>query len=117
MDESALRLRYLRDPVPQRLGNLASTLSRLSDFIIRQRSADSVLAVVCEGQCFIDWTRHDVEAGTAAELDQLALELKGWRDGWAALVTDPARISEVSRSARTWADRVLELSGLLSTPR
>lgn len=119
MNESQLRLRYLRDDVPHRMGNLASTLSRLSDFIEFNRPAESILAVLQEGQRFVAWTESDVDDRTAAELQRLALDLQGWRDRWAAPAGDAAAATatEVSRTAKAWSDRVLELSGLLTQGR
>lgn len=117
MNESQLRLRYLRDDVPHRMGNLASTLSRLSDFIEFNRPAESILAVLHEGQRFVAWTESDVDGRTAAELQRLALDLQGWRDRWSSSAGDATAAAEVSRSARAWSDRVLELSGLLTQGR
>lgn len=116
-NESQLRLRYLQDDVPHRMGNLASTLSRLSDFVDFNRPAESILAVLQEGEHFVKWTEPDVDARTAVELQRLALDLKSWRGFWTAPASATARAAEMSAAARAWSDRVLELSGLLTHGR
>jgi len=114
IEESQLRRRFLEDDVPQRMGNLSSTLSRLSDSMLFNRPTESVLAVLDDGQRFVRWTLGDLTDSTREELDRLSLDLKYWRGTWPTIAGDSGEISKLANEAQAWSERVLELSGLLT---
>jgi hypothetical protein len=114
IEESQLRRRFLEDDVPHRMGNLSSTLSRLSDTMIFNRPTESVLAVLDDGQRFVRWTLGDVTDSARLELDRLSLDLKYWRGSWPSVVGEPGEVAKLAGEAKAWSDRVLELSGLLT---
>jgi len=112
MDLQELKQHFVRDNVARRLGNLASTLHRLADFIEIRRPTDSVIALIDEAARFAEWTRDDVDPERAGLLDELLEDLVHWR----TLISAEGSLSdasiEVEGRARDWTNRIIDVSGL-----
>lgn len=108
----ARKERYLRDPLPVRLGNLASNLSRLKSFARHPAMAGAARKVVHESQHFIEWTATDAALEVQVELIELQKFLAGWQLEWDEIWADEQRGS-LAAQAEVWAKRILERSGLL----
>src|SRR5262249_43852711 len=76
------RERFMRDPVPGRLGNLASTLARVATCAAQPAAAGRVPRLLLEAEYFIDCTGPDVDPAIQPELVRLQLELARWRRRW-----------------------------------
>ena len=112
-DYTRTRTRYLRDPLPIRLGGLASNLARIKSSVPNPINHDITIGVLDESKHFIEWTAAEADVDTAAELVELQLQLVRWQRTWATIWPDPIKRQEVSEIAKHWSDRVLEMSGLL----
>ena len=112
-DYSKLQARYLRFPVPARLGNLASSLARIADFSAMMDNSGQVVSVLDESTYFIEWTAGETVAETAAQLADLQCQLARWQLNWQQIWDDPAQRAQVAQESRAWSDRVLQMSGLL----
>lgn len=97
--------RYIRDSAPVRLGNLASSLLRLSKWVRVKQSDESVIDLMREIAWFMEWT-GDL---ALAELADMQREICHWRRAWPI---EPARPILTLRALQM-SNRVLELSGLL----
>ena len=107
-DLQRLRERYLRDESPMRLGNTASDLLRLSQWVRMRRRDEEVVDLMRE----IAWCMEWVGDHATAELADMQREICRWRRAWPA---ESAR-SILALRARQMSDRVLEMSGLLVSP-
>jgi hypothetical protein len=114
-DRSTIRGRYLRDPLPVRLGGLAANLSRIKSFTAHEASRDAVESLIDESKYFIEWTAADAEIQTAAELVALQIQLARWQCSWSRIWVDLERRRRFAEESSVWSKRVLELSGLLRT--
>ena len=112
-DYSQTQARYLRFPVPARLGNLASNLARIADFSAMMDNAAQVAGVVDESKYFIEWTAGETEIETAAQLAELQRQLALWQLNWRQIWDDPTQRAQVAQESRAWSERVLQMSGLL----
>lgn len=56
IDETALKELYLRDTIPLRLGNLASSVKRLGYLIQSQKSEKTICLLFQECKLFSAWT-------------------------------------------------------------
>jgi hypothetical protein len=107
------QVRYLRDELPVRLGNLASNLAHISSFARGGKNPDAVKRLLRESRYFIEWTAAETELDTAAELVEIQVQLSWWYHHWQEEQTKPMQLTKITHQARTWSDRVLDLSGLL----
>jgi len=109
----ARKERYLRDPLPVRLGNLVSNLTRLKSFAQHPAMADAARRVVHESEHFIEWTAADAALEVQVELIELQRLLAQWQLGWDEIWADGERRGSAAAQADIWAKRILERSGLL----
>ena len=113
---SALRERYLRDPLPIRLGGLAANLARIQSFSIHPGHGDAVARLVHESKLFIEWTASEADPSVQAVLADCQRQLARWHFAWSDIWSSPARRAEVATDAGLWSHRVLEASGLAPPP-
>ncbi|MBF6593052.1 MAG: hypothetical protein IVW51_01230 [Thermaceae bacterium] len=96
---------FLRDPLPRRLGNLASSLNRIA--LIPTSTGRA--AMVDECKHFIEWTAADTEPETAEELVEIQRQLPRFEDK----LEQPDQLQTLKNRAKEWSNRVLQHSGLL----
>jgi hypothetical protein len=96
--------------LPNRLGKLAANLARISSFSHNELNCDAVASLNEESKFFIEWTAMDTGTDRAAEL----VEVAGWQLSWQTIWVDRSRKFQVANQAKAWANRVLEMLGLLS---
>lgn len=107
--------RFLRDPLPVQLGNLASNLARLKAFAQRPELSEAAQRVVHESKHFSEWAAHDADLAIQVELRALQRQLACWQLGWATLWDDAQQRLSLSTTAEAWSQRMLACSGLLTT--
>lgn len=112
-NDSALQQRYLRDPLPVRLGGLAANLARVQSFSDNPAHGKAVARLLEESAWFIEWTTADAPIDTQVELVACQRALAGWRLAWDQIWPDAKRRSEVAERAGAWSQRFLGRSGLL----
>ena len=115
-DFVSVKARYLRDPVPVRLGGLAADLARIGSTSANVANARAVEVLIEEARRFIEWTAADLEVDVAGELVDLQLALTLWRDVWGHARAHPVQRALLAHEATCWSDRVLALSGLTAQP-
>ena len=109
----SIRSRYLRDPIPTRLGGLAANLARVASFSQNDGHQQAVSATMHESRWFIEWTAAELSVEETAELVRLQTQLARWeiqsRDRWGNESWRQELMNESSR----WSERLLDMSGLL----
>ncbi len=108
-----IRERYMRDDLPRRLGGLAANLARISSSARRPGGAESVILMLEESQYFIEWTAAETEPEVAADLVDIQVMLSLWRSAWPEAQHHQQQRTLLSFTAKKWADRVLQYSGLV----
>ncbi len=109
----AIRSRYLRDPVPVRLGGLAANLARVRSFSDHPDHRDVVVRLLEESKRFIEWTAPDVPSEAQVMLVECQRQLARWQLAWARIWADPGQRAEMAEQAGIWSQRVLGMSGLM----
>ena len=109
MISERVRERYLRDPLPIRLGGLAADLARIASCVEDPRDRDTVKSLLEEGKYFAEWAAPEASVDVQAVLAEVQVQLVLWQRRWLAGRVDPT----MSDQARHWSDRILEVSGLL----
>jgi hypothetical protein len=113
IDKKRLRERYLRDPLPRRLGGLAATFGRISSSA--RKSADPVIVadLLDEARRLIEWTAGDTEPEIAAELVRIQTLLTLWQKAWKVASQNPQQRLLLSVQAKDWSDKAVDFSGLV----
>ncbi|MBN2117754.1 MAG: hypothetical protein JW730_14355 [Anaerolineales bacterium] len=112
-DWTVIRERYMRDPLPVRLGGLAANLSRMKSFSANEASRDTVASLIDESKMFIEWTAAQAEIEIAAKLVELQVQLALWQLQWHKIWKDTSRRKHFAEQSSAWSKQVLEMSGLL----
>ena len=105
-DIKRMRDRYFQDSAPIRMGNLASSLLRLSQWIKKCHGDEAIIDLMREIAWFMEWN-GDL---ALAELPDMQREICRWRRIWPI---EKARSILAFRSLQM-SRRILELSGLLA---
>lgn len=108
-----LRQRYLRDPLPRRLGGLAATLGRISSSARKSADPAIVANLLDEAKHLIEWTAVDAEPETAAELVQMQTMIALWQRAWGEASQNSQQRLLLSVQAKDWSDKAVDFSGLV----
>jgi len=106
------RERFLRDPLPRRLGGVAATFGRISSSAMKSTDPGIVLELLDEARHLIEWTAGEAEPGVAAELVRIQTFLSIWQKTWGTAHQDPLQRLLLSLLAKDWADKAVDFSGL-----
>lgn len=107
-----LRLRYLNDPIPVRLGGLAANLARVASFSKNDAHYRVVLTILQESKWFIEWTAAELNTKDLAELVKLQLQMALWEIQSHHKWNDHHWRSALRDQSQQWSQSILKLSGL-----
>ena len=113
-DQASKRERFLRDPLPRRLGALAASLARVSSSARRETGAQATEEMMNECRYFIEWTAAETTPEVASELVDVQVALAMWRRVWNESQHTQSQRTLLSFQAKKWSDQVLDWSGLLN---
>jgi len=113
-DLSAIQARYVRDPLPVRLGGLAADLARIASFSQNPANLAPVADLMREAAHLIEWCAPESDLENQVTLLELQRHLAHWRMQLSQRFPDQAWRGQVIAGARGWSQRVLEMSGLLA---
>src|SRR2546427_5026885 len=76
-DFASVKARYLRDPIPVRLGGLAADLARIGSASANAANGEAVHVLLEETRRFIEWTAAELDVDVAGGVlgPQLSLAL------------------------------------------
>ncbi len=109
-----LRERFLRDPLPRRLGGLAATLGRISSSARKSTDPNVVANLLDEAKHLIEWTAAETEPETAAELVHIQIMISLWQRAWEEASQNPKQRILLAVQAKDWSDKAVDFSGLAS---
>jgi hypothetical protein len=112
-DMEKLRERFLRDPLPRRLGGIAATLGRISSSARKSNDPKVVSSLLDEAKHLIEWTAADAEPEAAAELVRMQTMITLWQRAWEEASQSPRQRLLLSVQAKDWSDKTLDFSGLV----
>lgn len=112
-NKEKLRERFLRDPLPVRLAGLAATLARISSTARHADDPTIVAHHLDEAKHLIEWTAADTTSQIAAELVQIQRLITLWQKAWEHASKNVYQRTLLSVQAKEWADKTLDVSGLL----
>lgn len=112
LNKEKMRERFMRDPLPSRLGGLAATLGRISSVARKSSDPANVTRLLEEAKYMIEWTAADTEPEIAAELVSMQTLLNLWLRAWENASHHKEQRTLLSVQAKHWSDRALDFSGL-----
>jgi len=113
-DLSAIRVRYMHDPLPVRLGGLAADLARIASFSQNPANLAPVADLMREAVHFIEWCASESDLESQMALLELQRYLARWRMQLPQHFADQTWHTEMAAEAQQWSQRMLEMSGLLA---
>lgn len=108
-----IRIRYMQDALPIRLGGLAANLARVCSFLKNPGNKDAVNGLLEESKYFIEWTAAETEIETAAQLVNLQIKLAQWQRMLASDWMNDETRNEIGHDAKAFSNEILRKSGLL----
>jgi hypothetical protein len=112
IDRKKLQERFLRDPLPRRLGGLSATFGRISSSARNSSDPAVVTDLLDEARRLIEWTAAEAEPEAAAELVRIQTLLAIWQKTWKTGSQDPRQRLLLSLLAKDWSDKAMDFSGL-----
>src|SRR6266508_6680358 len=112
-DKEKLRQRFLRDPLPRRLGGLAATLGRISSSARKSTDPTVVPNLLDEAKHLIEWTAAETVPETAADLVRMQTMIALWQRAWDEASQSPKQRILLSVQAKDWSDKAVDFSGLV----
>ena len=113
MNKEKLYQRFMRDPLERRLGNLASTLGKISSSARNSETSNAVSDLLDEAKHLIEWTAADADSEIAAELVQTQRLITLWQKTWSTAYKDKTQRILLATQAKEWSDKALQNSGLI----
>lgn len=113
VNKEKLYQRFMRDPLERRLGNLASTLGKISSNARNSETPNAVSDLLDEAKHLIEWTAADADSEIAAELVQMQRLITLWQKTWSTVYKDKTQRILLATQAKEWSDKALQNSGLI----
>lgn len=108
------RERYMRDPHPIRLGNLASNMAHIRTTCTHESQQMLIARFIRESMWFMEWAAPEADPEIGSELVDIQIELACWYRGWDTIWNNPERCAAAAEQAGKWSERILGMSGLLN---
>lgn len=109
MNRQRLYEQYIQFDWPKQLGNLASTLARISSRAAFPQYDALVADLLREAALFIEWSAPYIPEALLTDMAAEQRELLAWRHVWPL---DPLR-PLLALHARNMSDRLLRMAGLV----
>jgi len=111
-NQEAIRRRYLRDPLPVRLGGLAADLARIASASENPANAKALASLLEESTYFIEWTTPEAPLETQTRLVELQVQLALCRQRLSEIYQSQSEREHLIQQSKQWSDEILNLSGL-----
>jgi hypothetical protein len=111
---SAITASFLALDQQHQLGELASSLAHLKSWVQSSDSHQVVPVVLDESLLYLSLILQNTQIYNG-ELNQLQDILQDWQSNWDNIKSQSTQTANIADVASGWSQRVLDLSGLLSS--
>lgn len=115
LDLDSKKERYLRDPLPTRLGGLAANLARIGTISINPANRTAVDDILRESKFFIEWTALEFSPDLTTDLIGLQREIAARHRKWQLDANDENCRHEISQWAKLNSQVIFERFKQLSS--
>jgi hypothetical protein len=109
-----LQERYLGQPLPHRLGELATNLAQIKSLSYHPLHQELAKRWLDESEWLIEWTMDEAPVVTQLALIALQKQIAGWQQNWLVIWEDADQHRHLVHQAKEWSEQILHLSGLVS---
>ncbi len=113
-DWSAIETSFLHQSHEQQLGELAASLARLKSWLQNSANYELVAVLLSESLLYLSLIQRESELNNV-ELNQLKDLLQNWKQNWVNVWDNSTETANIADVASTWSQRVLSMSGLLTS--
>ena len=110
----SLKERYLRDPLPIRLGGIAANLARVKSFSKHLQHKKIVYNLLNESKFFIEWATKEADLETQVLLVEIQIQLARWQFNWNKIWNNEQKRNEIAIKAQDWSQQILKKAGLIA---
>lgn len=111
---SAIEANFLHLTQPQQLGELASSLAHLKSWVQSSDCNQVIPVLLDESLLYLSLIQQNSEIYNV-ELNQLQDLLQDWQRNWDTIKEQSSQRVSIADVASNWSERVLNMSGLLSS--
>ncbi|WP_335030240.1 hypothetical protein [Nostoc sp.] len=111
---SAIEASFLHLTQPQQLGELASSLAHLKSWVQSSDCNQVIPVLLHESLLYLSLIQQNSEIYNV-ELNQLQDLLQDWQRNWDNIKEQSSQRVSIADVASNWSERVLNMSGLLSS--
>ena len=113
-NREALKERILREPMPNRFGELAAALARFATVSAKYpERPDIVVQLLNEPLCYAECLTTDSTAPLQVELSEMYSRLIEWERDWQQINANEIQRRTVIKQVREWSEQMLDASGLV----
>ena len=113
-NREALKERILREPMPNRFGELAAALARFATVSAKYpERPDIVVQLLNEPLCYAECLATDSAVPLQAELSEMYSRLVEWERDWQQINANEIQRRTVIKQVREWSEQMLDASGLV----
>ncbi|MCL6750372.1 hypothetical protein KBT16_04985 [Nostoc sp. CCCryo 231-06] len=112
-DWSAIEASFLRQPHAQQLGELAASLARLNSWSQKSAREEVVPVLLSESLLYLSLLQRESQIN--GELAQLQGLLQDCQQNWVDTWDNSTETTNIADIASTWSQRVLAMSGVLTS--
>ena len=105
--------RFMRDPIPRRLGGLSATLGRIASSAREAADPAQIANLLEEAKYLIEWTAAETDPEIAAELVAMQRLIILWQKAWLKMEASAEQRTLLAAQAKYWSDQTLGFSGLV----
>ena len=112
-NKEKLYQRFMRDPLPRRLGGISATLGRVSSSARQSTDPMQVAILLDEAKHLIEWTASETAPEIGSALVDIQRLIVLWQKAWTRMDATPEQRILLATQTKQWSDQVLEFSGLV----
>lgn len=112
----AIKDRYMKDGLKERLGGIAANLARIASFSANPKNLNAVESLLQETKFFIEWTAPDAQLEVQAFLVEVQIQLALWHRIWSRVHTEVKEREKLQHWSRSVSEKVFSVaSGVYSS--
>jgi hypothetical protein len=107
---AAIKDRYMKDGLKERLGGIAANLARIASFSANPKNRNAVESMLEETKFFIEWIAPDAPLNVQAFLVEVQIQLALWHRNWSTIHTEVEDREKLQHWSRVMSKRIFTVA-------